>query len=128
MHWIAQSERDVATDTAEKRLWAAVEQAGPAPYTGLKSQESSGGLLQGPVLGLIFLRYVEVRSASIRTQLEFPSPQEAGRGSAERNGVRGESYFGGSSKERCIRDVEKTDETGRRCHVNRAVHALECDI
>src|SRR5438105_1416012 len=74
MHWIVPSERDAATDTLEKRLWAAAEQARPAPNTGLNVQEYFGGSPQGRVLGLIFLRYVEVRFAAQRAQLESPSP------------------------------------------------------
>ena len=110
MQWIAPSERDAATDTLETRLWAAAEQAGPAPYTVLNVQEYFGGHPQGPVLGLIFLRYVELRFVSKRAQLELPSPLEAGRVSAERDGVRGEPYSGDSSKELCIHGVEKTNE------------------
>src|SRR6266542_1979969 len=128
MHWIAPSERDAATDTLERWLWAAAEQAGPAPYIGLKSQGYSGGRLQGPVLGLTFPDYVAVRFASKRAQLQSPSPLEAGRGSAERDGVRGEGYSGDPSKEFSIHGVEKTDETRRLSSVNRAVEALDCDI
>ena len=64
-----------------------------APCTGLNVQEYLGGRPQGPVLGLIFLRYVEVRFASKRTQLEFPSSLEAGRASAEKDGVWGVGYL-----------------------------------
>jgi type I restriction enzyme M protein len=50
MHWIAPSEKDIATDTLEKRLWAAADQL--RANSGLKAQEYSA-----PVLGLIFLRF-----------------------------------------------------------------------
>jgi len=122
MHWIAPSERDAATDTSEKRLWAAAEQAGPAPYTGLKSQEYSGGRLQGPV-GLIFPCYVAVRFASKRAQLESPSPL-----GGERAGVGGETYSGDPSKEHSIHGVEKTDETGRLFLLNLAVYSFSDDF
>ena len=59
MIWIAPSEEDAITDTLEKRLWDAAEQAVPAPMSGRKSQADSGGRPPGPVLGLIFLRFAE---------------------------------------------------------------------
>ena len=46
----------------------------------------------------------------------------------ERAGVRGETYSGDPSKELSIHGVEKTDETGRLCRRNLAVHGLEGDI
>jgi hypothetical protein len=50
MIWIAPTDKD--TDTSlEKRLWDAAGQAVPAPGSGLKPREYSGGRLQGPVLG-----------------------------------------------------------------------------
>ena len=81
MIWIAPSQKDTDTAALEKRLWDAAEQAGPAPYTGLKSQEYSGGRLQRPV-GLIFLRFAELRFAAQRAKLESPSPLVAGRAEA----------------------------------------------
>jgi type I restriction enzyme M protein len=63
MHWIAPSEKDAATDTLEKRLWAAADQF--RANSGLKAQEYSG-----PILGLIFLRFAEVRFAAQRAKLE----------------------------------------------------------
>jgi hypothetical protein len=57
-----------ATDTAglEKRLWDAADQFRANP--GIKSQEYSA-----PVLGLIFLRFAEVRFAAQRAKLENAS-------------------------------------------------------
>ena len=63
MQWIAPSEKDIATETLEKRLWAAADQF--RANSGLKSQEYSA-----PVLGLIFLRFAEVRFAAQRVKLE----------------------------------------------------------
>ncbi len=63
MQWIAPSEKDMATETLEKRLWAAADQF--RANSGLKSQEYSA-----PVLGLIFLRFAEVRFAAQRAKLE----------------------------------------------------------
>jgi type I restriction enzyme M protein len=54
MIWIAPSEKDTATDTLEKRLWAAANQLWAG--AGLKQSDYSE-----PILGLIFLRFAEVR-------------------------------------------------------------------
>jgi type I restriction enzyme M protein len=63
MHWIAPTEKDIATDTLEKRLWAAADQM--RANSGLTSAQYSQ-----PVLGLIFLRFAEVRFAARRAVLE----------------------------------------------------------
>jgi len=63
MIWIAPSEEDTATDTLEKRLWDAADQF--RANSGLKAQEYSG-----PILGLIFLRFAEVRFTAQRAKLE----------------------------------------------------------
>ena len=63
MRWVAPSEKDTATATLEKRLWDAADQF--RANSGLKSQEYSA-----PVLGLIFLRFAEVRFAAQRAKLE----------------------------------------------------------
>src|SRR5436190_5227099 len=63
MQWIAPSERDAATDTLESRLWAAADQL--RANSGLTSAQYSQ-----PVLGLIFLRFAEVRFLVQRTVLE----------------------------------------------------------
>src|SRR5512133_2057281 len=63
MNWIAPSEKDTATTTLEKRLWDAADQF--RANSGLKPQEYSG-----PILGLIFLRFAEVRFAVQRGKLE----------------------------------------------------------
>lgn len=66
MHWVAPSEKDTATATLEKRLWEAADQF--RANSGLKAQEYSG-----PILGLIFLRFAEVRFAAQRAKLEKAS-------------------------------------------------------
>ncbi len=66
MHWIAPSEKDSASTTLEKRLWDAADQF--RANSGLKAQEYSG-----PILGLIFLRFAEVRFALQRSKLEGAS-------------------------------------------------------
>jgi type I restriction enzyme M protein len=63
LQWIAPSEKDTATTSLEKRLWDAADQF--RANSGLKAQEYSG-----PILGLIFLRFAEVRFALHRTHLE----------------------------------------------------------
>lgn len=66
MYWIAPSEKDSATTSLEKRLWDAADQF--RANSGLKAQEYSG-----PILGLIFLRFAEVRFAMQRSKLEGAS-------------------------------------------------------
>jgi len=63
MLWIAPSEKDAGSASLEKRLWDAADQF--RANSGLKAQEYSG-----PILGLIFLRFAEVRFASQRAKLE----------------------------------------------------------
>lgn len=63
MQWIAPSEKDTNNSTLEKKLWEAADQF--RANSGLKSQEYSA-----PVLGLIFLRFAEVRFAMQREKLE----------------------------------------------------------
>jgi type I restriction enzyme M protein len=63
MHWIAPSEKNDANGTLENRLWESADQF--RANSGLKSQEYSA-----PVLGLIFLRFAEVRFSAQRARLE----------------------------------------------------------
>ena len=63
MHWIAPSEKNADNAALEKRLWDAADQL--RANSELKSQEYSA-----PVLGLIFLRFAEVRFSVQRTALE----------------------------------------------------------
>src|SRR4030095_2809705 len=65
MHWVAPSEKDTTNGTLEKRLWDAADQF--RANSGLKSQEYSA-----PVLGLIFLRFAEVRFAAQRANRLVP--------------------------------------------------------
>src|SRR5436309_459622 len=66
MIWVAPSEKDNANGTLERRLWEAADQF--RANSGLKSQEYSA-----PVLGLIFLRFAEVRFIAQRARLERAS-------------------------------------------------------
>lgn len=63
MIWIAPTEKNEATNTLEKRLWDSADQF--RANSGLKPQEYSG-----PILGLIFLRFAEVRFLAQRRKLE----------------------------------------------------------
>ena len=78
MRWVAPSEKDTATATLEKRLWDAADQF--RANSGLKSQEYSA-----PVLGLIFLRFAEVRFAAQRAKLEKAERVVAGAAAAWTN-------------------------------------------
>lgn len=73
MQWIAPAEKDAASTSLEKRLWDAADQF--RANSGLKAQEYSG-----PILGLIFLRFAEVRFAIQHTKLSLPSPSGRGAG------------------------------------------------
>lgn len=63
MRWIAPTEKDTASTSLEKRLWDAADQF--RANSGLKAQEYSG-----PILGLIFLRFAELRFDVQRKKLE----------------------------------------------------------
>jgi type I restriction enzyme M protein len=63
LNWVATPEKDIAATTLEKRLWDAADQF--RANSGLKAQEYSG-----PILGLIFLRFAEVRFSARRQELE----------------------------------------------------------
>jgi type I restriction enzyme M protein len=62
MKWIAPTQTDQDGASLEKRLWGAADQF--RANSGLKAQEYSG-----PILGLIFLRFAEVRFVAQRTKL-----------------------------------------------------------
>ena len=63
MEWVAPQEKDEASETLEKRLWDAADQF--RANSGLTAQQYSS-----PVLGLIFLRFAEVRFIAQRAKLE----------------------------------------------------------
>jgi type I restriction enzyme M protein len=66
MHWIAPSEKDTANGTLERRLWDAADQF--RANSGL-----TAGQYSQPVLGLIFLRFAEVRFTAQRAKLDKTS-------------------------------------------------------
>jgi type I restriction enzyme M protein len=63
VQWLAPSEVDTDNAALEKRLWDAADQF--RANSGLKAQEYSG-----PILGLIFLRFAEVRFTAQHAKLE----------------------------------------------------------
>jgi type I restriction enzyme M protein len=63
MKWIAPSEKDHANNTLEKRLWDAADQF--RANSGLTAAQYSQ-----PVLGLIFLRFAEVKFSTQRAKLD----------------------------------------------------------
>ncbi len=63
MHWIEPSAKNTNASSLEKSLWAAADQF--RANSGLKAQEYSR-----PILGLIFLRFAEVRFSEQRFKLE----------------------------------------------------------
>ncbi len=63
MQWIAPSEKDTGTETLQSRLWDAADQL--RANSGLTSAQYSQ-----PVLGLIFLRFAEVRFLARHAVLE----------------------------------------------------------
>lgn len=63
MQWIAPQEKDSSTAAFEKNLWDAADQF--RANSGLKAQEYSS-----PILGLIFLRFAELRFSAQRRTLE----------------------------------------------------------
>jgi type I restriction enzyme M protein len=80
MLWVAPSEKDTDNAALEKRLWDAADQF--RANSGLKPQEYSG-----PILGLIFLRFAEVRFAAQRAKLE-KAGAKGGNGPSLRRGSR----------------------------------------
>ncbi len=62
MKWTAPAQKDTGSATLEKRLWDVADQF--RANSGLKAQEYSG-----PILGLIFLRFAEVRFSSQHAKL-----------------------------------------------------------
>ncbi len=61
MQWIAPSEKDTDNEALEKRLWEAADQF--RANSGLTAAQYSA-----PILGLIFLRFAEVRFAAHRAK------------------------------------------------------------
>jgi hypothetical protein len=66
MHRVAPSHKDTASATLERHLWDAAD-----PFranSGLKAQEYSAGSPPGPVLGLIFLSFLEALARALHRE------------------------------------------------------------
>ncbi|GEJ55945.1 type I restriction-modification system subunit M [Anaeromyxobacter diazotrophicus] len=63
MRWIAPTEKDLATETLEKRLWTAADEL--RANSGLTSAQYGQ-----PILGLIFLRFADAKFAARRAALD----------------------------------------------------------
>jgi type I restriction enzyme M protein len=63
MKWVAPSEKNAASDTLEKRLWDAADQS-------RANSSLSAAQYSQPVLGLIFLRFAQVRFSQHCAKLE----------------------------------------------------------
>jgi type I restriction enzyme M protein len=74
MRWVAPTEKDIANQTLEKRLWAAADQF--RANSGLKAGEYSG-----PVLGLIFRVSASPASANTPRRRSTSSSTRSSRGS-----------------------------------------------
>jgi type I restriction enzyme M protein len=123
MLWIAPSEKDTASATLEKRLWSAADQF--RANSGLKAQEYSG-----PILGLIFLRFAEVRFTIQRRKLEAAgaSSRESSRRSSrvdEPAAYHAESilYLGPEARFDYLLTLPEFDSIGAR--VNGAMREIE---
>jgi type I restriction enzyme M protein len=123
MLWIAPSEKDTASATLEKRLWSAADQF--RANSGLKAQEYSG-----PILGLIFLRFAEVRFTIQHSKLEAAgaSSRESSRRSSrvdEPAAYHAESilYLGPEARFDYLLTLPEFDSIGAR--VNGAMREIE---
>jgi type I restriction enzyme M protein len=121
MTWIAPTEKDTLTETLEKRLWATADQF--RANSDLKAQEYSG-----PILGIIFLRFAEVRFALQRARLEKTS-------ASSRRGSRvdepaayhaeGILYLTPNARFDFLLNLPEAENIGSR--VNEAMRAIEKD-
>lgn len=121
MHWIAPSEKDPDAANLEKRLWEAADQL--RANSGLKAQEYSG-----PILGLIFLRFAEVRFAALHSRLEKA-------GASSRRGSRADEpaayhaegvlYLAPEARFEHLLTLPEAENIGAR--VNAAMRAIEKD-
>ncbi len=119
MNWTATPEKDTASATLEKSLWDAADQF--RANSGLKAQEYSG-----PILGLLFLRFAEVRFSAQRARLEKA-------GSSSRRGSRidepaayhadGILYLGPASRFDHLLKLPEAADIGAK--VNEAIRDIE---
>ena len=119
MRWIAPSEKDINNAALERRLWDAADDF--RANSGLKAQEYSG-----PILGLIFLRFVEARFGRKHEQLS----KEIG---SSRRSNRAEDpaayhadvivYLSANARYDYLLTLPESDDVGAK--VNEAMRAIE---
>jgi type I restriction enzyme M protein len=109
MHWTEPATADDSHAALEKKLWDAANMLWAG--ADLKPSEYSP-----TVLGLIFLRYADVRFAAVEKELH-PSPKG-----------RGEKYTGDPTTEISVHGQERVTDTSRLARLNLAVHGLNGDI
>jgi type I restriction enzyme M protein len=73
MQWIAPAEKDTNNAALEKRLWDAADQFRANSGKDKWARRQQPKHYSAPVLGLIFLRFAEVRFAAQRAKLEKAS-------------------------------------------------------
>jgi len=119
MRWIAPSEKDINNAALERRLWDAADDF--RANSGLKAQEYSG-----PILGLIFLRFVEARFGRKHEQLskEIGSSRRSNRAedpaAYHADGI---VYLSANARYDYLLTLPESDDVGAK--VNEAMRAIE---
>jgi type I restriction enzyme M protein len=119
MRWTAPSEKDTNNAVLEKRLWDAADDF--RANSGLKAQEYSG-----PILGLIFLRFVEARFAIKHDNLlkEGSSSRKSSRvddpAAYHADGI---VYLGPNARYDYLLTLPESDDVGLK--VNEAMREIE---
>ena len=151
MHWIAPSEKDTDNAALEKRLWDSADQF--RANSALKAQEYSGPIpatVDYDAFGHIYEYFLGefarnegqkggefyTPSCIVRLLTEVIEPYHGrildpacGSGGMFVSSARFVAeHKENPSAELSIHGVEKTDDTGRVCRLNLAVHGLEGDI
>jgi len=118
MQWIAPIERDVATNTVEKRLWEAADQC--RANSGLKAGEYSA-----PILGLIFLRFADARFSQRRAQLEAEASGRRGSRAEDPTAYHAENvlYLPPTARFDSLLRLPEVANIG--AHVNEAIRQIE---
>jgi len=119
MHWIAPSEKDQDNAALEKRLWDSADQF--RANSGLKAN-AKGGNGNLPRRG----SRVDEPAAYHAEGILDPACGSGGMFVSSARFVA--EHKQNPSAERAIHGIEKTNETGRLCRLNLAVHGLEGDI
>ncbi len=119
MNWIATPEKDTAVASLEKNLWDTADNF--RANSGLKAQEYSG-----PILGLIFLRFAEVRFSRRHEELrqEPISPRMGSRvEQPQAYHAEGVLYLPPTARYDYLLHLPEGEDVGEK--VNAAMRALE---